>query len=151
MVFRSASSEATKAFAGKVARRIARLPLRGNRAQIITLAGNLGAGKTTFIQGFAKGLGLRARITSPTFVIMKRYTLKKGKYRNLFHLDAYRMGGMEDLLPLGMADILSDPHNIVLIEWAANVKSPLLTGAHALSFAHGVHEDERRIVARITV
>jgi len=151
MVFRSVSSEATKVFAEKIARRIARLPLRDGRAQIVTLAGNLGAGKTTFIQGFARGLGLRARITSPTFVIMKRHALKKGKYRNLFHLDAYRMNRMEDLLPLGMADILSEPRNIVLIEWAANVKSPLLSGAHALSFAHGAREDERRITARIAV
>jgi len=151
MVFRSASSEATKAFAGKVARQIVRLPLRKSRAQVVTLAGNLGVGKTTFIQGFAKGLGLRSRITSPTFVIMKRYVLKKGKYRNLFHLDAYRMSGMEDLLPLGITDILSEPHNIVLIEWAANVKSPLLSGAHALSFVHGTHEHERRIVTRIAV
>lgn len=151
MAFRSVSSEATKAFAEKIAHRIVRLPLRDGRAQIVTLGGNLGAGKTTFVQGFTKGLGLRARITSPTFVIMKRYALKKGKYRNLFHLDAYRMNNMEELLPLGIADILSEPRNIVLIEWAVNVKSPLLSGAHTLSFVHGAHEDERHITARITV
>ncbi|MDP2934729.1 MAG: tRNA (adenosine(37)-N6)-threonylcarbamoyltransferase complex ATPase subunit type 1 TsaE, partial [bacterium] len=75
-------------------------------ALIIGLEGNLGAGKTTFIQAFAKGMGIKRRLTSPTFVLMK-------KYNNLYHLDCYRIKNSQDVLAMDFKEIISNPKNIV--------------------------------------
>ena len=87
-------------------------------ALIFGLVGNLGAGKTTFIQAFAKGLGIKAKITSPTFVLMKNY-------KNLYHLDCYRIKNSKDVLDLDFKEIISIPKNIIMIEWAEKIKSIL--------------------------
>ena len=87
-------------------------------ALIFGLTGNLGAGKTTFIQAFAKGLGIKNRLTSPTFVLMK-------VYGNLYHIDCYRIKDYKDILALDFGDIVSNPKNIILIEWAERIKKIL--------------------------
>lgn len=87
-------------------------------ALVFGLIGNLGAGKTTFTQAFAKGLGIRSRLTSPTFVLMKNYG-------NLYHLDCYRIKDSKDILALDFQEIISNPKNIVLIEWAERIKKIL--------------------------
>lgn len=78
---------------------------------LITLKGDLGAGKTTFTQGLAKGLGIEDKVNSPTFVIMKAY---EGRL-SLIHIDAYRLEGLDQ--DLGFEDYLDDEH-IVIIEWS---------------------------------
>ncbi len=91
---------------------------------VVGLYGDLGAGKTTFTQALGKALGIKEAITSPTFVIMKTYKLKNlktYKLKNLIHIDAYRLKKGEELLKLGWADIISDPKNLVLIEWPEQV------------------------------
>lgn len=90
-------------------------PERSRGALVIGLEGNLGAGKTTFIQAFAKGTGIKRRLTSPTFVLMK-------KYNNLYHLDCYRIKNSQDVLAMDFKEIISNPKNIVLIEWAEKIK-----------------------------
>jgi len=85
---------------------------------IFGLVGNLGAGKTTFIQAFAKGLGIKAKITSPTFVLMKNY-------KNLYHLDCYRIKNSKDVLDLDFKEIISIPKNIIMIEWAEKIRKIL--------------------------
>jgi len=90
-------------------------PERNQGALVIGLEGNLGAGKTTFVQAFAKGLGIKARLTSPTFVLMK-------KYGSLFHFDCYRIKNEKDLLDLDFKEIIAEPKNIVLIEWAEKIR-----------------------------
>lgn len=87
-------------------------------ALVFGLTGNLGAGKTTFIQAFAKGLGIRSRLTSPTFVLMK-------KYGNLYHLDCYRIKDFKDILALDFAEIVDEQKNIILIEWAEKIRKIL--------------------------
>ena len=92
---------------------------RGNRgALVFGLIGELGAGKTTFIKAFAKGLGIKNKITSPTFVLMKNY-------KNFFHIDCYRIKNAKDILELDFKEIVSDPQNIIMIEWAERVKKIL--------------------------
>ena len=99
-------------------------------ALIICLSGDLGAGKTTFVQTCASLLGIEERITSPTFVIMKKYKLNEGEvlgevapkldikqYKNLIHIDAYRLGGERDLESLRFMDFVKDRANIIFIEW----------------------------------
>jgi len=88
------------------------------QALVFGFVGNLGAGKTTFIQSFAKGLGIRSRLTSPTFVLMK-------KYNNLYHLDCYRIKDFKDILALDFAEIVNDFKNIIVIEWAEKIKKIL--------------------------
>ena len=99
-----------------------------NKAVIIGLTGNLGGGKTTFLQGFAKGLGIKEKILSPTFVILKRFVIpaKAGiQVRNFYHIDCYRLKKSEDILELGFGKIISDPKNIVAIEWPERIKKVL--------------------------
>lgn len=101
-----------------IARELAKTALKKKSAVIIGLQGELGGGKTTFLQGFAKGLGVKDKILSPTFVIFKKFKIKD---KNFYHFDCYRVGD-KDILELGFKDIVSDPKNIVAIEWANNIK-----------------------------
>lgn len=85
--------------------------------RILLLEGSLGAGKTTFAQGFAKRLGVKNQLTSPTFTLMNSFPLPKQK-KILHHIDLYRIDRAEDLVPLGIHELLHDPQSIVLIEWS---------------------------------
>jgi len=97
----------------------------GNKGFIIGLVGELGSGKTTFLQGFAKGLGIKEKILSPTFVIMKRFKIKDSRFKNFYHIDCYRIKEPKELLGLGFKEIISNPQNIVAIEWAGRIKKIL--------------------------
>ncbi len=84
------------------------------------LLGSLGAGKTCLTQGIAKGLGVRVKVNSPTFNIMKIYKIKIGI---LCHIDAYRLNSGQDLEMIGLSDYLGKKDTVVVIEWAEKVKS----------------------------
>jgi len=114
----SKSEAQTKKIAKLLAQEITKKPLKTKTATIIGLEGELGSGKTRFVQGFAKGLHIRQRLTSPTFVLMK-------KYKNLYHIDCYRLNKSKDLLDLDFKEIISNPKNIILIEWAEKVRKIL--------------------------
>ena len=113
---------------------LAKLPALSSRAVVVALRGELGAGKTTFVQGVAKGLGVKEKILSPTFVIVKSYQLKTINYKLLYHIDCYRIKDERDLLALDWEEIASDPKNIVLIEWPERVKKILPKDAISISF-----------------
>lgn len=89
---------------------------------IIGLRGDLGGGKTTFTQGFAKALGVKDKILSPTFVILKKFKKNKGY---LYHIDCYRLNNSNELLELGFNDIIKDKDNVVVLEWADIVRDVL--------------------------
>ena len=110
----TSSSAQTKKLAEKFAKEIPQKGIK-RRAFVIGLEGELGGGKTTFIQGFAKGLGIKEKILSPTFVIMK-------KFNNFYHIDCYRIQKPKELLDLGFKEIISNSKNIVAIEWADKIK-----------------------------
>ncbi|MBI5619696.1 tRNA (adenosine(37)-N6)-threonylcarbamoyltransferase complex ATPase subunit type 1 TsaE [Candidatus Gottesmanbacteria bacterium] len=93
-------------------------------ATTICLYGELGSGKTTFAQGFAKGLGITSRLLSPTFIIVRRYQVSNTS-DFLYHLDLYRVGGEKDLYDIGIAEILADTGSYVLIEWAEKLTKNL--------------------------
>ncbi|OGZ52785.1 MAG: tRNA (adenosine(37)-N6)-threonylcarbamoyltransferase complex ATPase subunit type 1 TsaE [Candidatus Ryanbacteria bacterium RIFCSPLOWO2_01_FULL_48_26] len=119
-------------------------------AFIIALSGDLGAGKTTFVQGFARGLGIKKRATSPTFIIFRRFAIPKveshkSKVESLYHVDAYRIKKSADLTALGFKEILKDPKNIVLIEWPENIKKILPKTVFWVRFKHGRRELERSL------
>ncbi len=122
-IITSGSGE-TKRLGGKTAERV-----RGGG--VVCLVGDLGAGKTTFAQGFLKTLGAKGPYTSPTFVVMKNYKKKfpdsnrrhpdKSAFLNIYHVDAYRVSA-GDILNLGWKEIIADKKNIIIVEWADRVK-----------------------------
>ena len=108
------------------------------KATVVGLSGELGAGKTTLVKAIAKNLGIKNKLSSPTFVIMKRYPLPKGgRYENFFHLDAYRLENKKELETLGFREVVRDPANLVFIEWPENVKGAIPKGATIIKVSHG--------------
>jgi tRNA threonylcarbamoyladenosine biosynthesis protein TsaE len=105
-----------------------------NSAVVLALKGNLGAGKTTFLQGFAKGLGLHDKILSPTFVILKHFEIVGQNFENFYHIDCYRINSKKDISELGLKEILYNPKNIVAIEWPEKIKSILPKDVIGLDF-----------------
>lgn len=90
----------------------------------LALYGNLGAGKTKFLQGLAKGLKVKEVVNSPTFNILKLYSVRGHKtIKHFCHIDAYRLANEKDLLALGIEEFLSDPETVVAIEWAEKIKN----------------------------
>lgn len=92
---------------------------------IIALYGDLGSGKTVFVQGLAKGLGIKRKIVSPTFVFMRSYPFKqKRKDLTFYHIDLYRGENKQDFESLGLGEIFSED-SIVVLEWADRIKNDL--------------------------
>jgi len=108
--------DATEAFAHRVADLAAALKGEG-RATLIALHGDLGSGKTTLTQFIASSLGVMDDVQSPTFVIQKSYDLKRGDFKKLIHIDAYRIERPEEFVALKISDTLSDPDSLVIVEW----------------------------------
>lgn len=117
-IFVSQSSFQTQQFAKKFAKSILYLP-RQNHAAVIGLAGELGSGKTTFVQGFARGLGIKEKVLSPTFLVYRTY---KTHRTHLYHVDCYRLEHARELLELGWKEIVANPKHIVLVEWADRIR-----------------------------
>lgn len=139
-----------------LAKRILRINLK--KAIVIGLIGELGSGKTTFLQGFAKGLGIKQRILSPTFVLIRRYEVQSTKKRRnlqnfrlhasyFFHIDCYRIQNPKEILALGLKKIISRPENIVAIEWADKIKKNLPKNAFFLDFKF-IDKSRRQIVVK---
>lgn len=97
-----------------------------SHAVLVTLSGELGAGKTSFTQGMARELGIDEPITSPTFVLEKIYELPEGKhFARLVHIDAYRLEGEKSLVPLNFDELYADPKNVIVLEWPELVEGQL--------------------------
>ncbi len=115
------------------------------QATVVLLSGDLGTGKTAFVKACAKNLGIHADITSPTFVIQKEYALQDQKWQKMIHIDAYRLQRKEDLELLGWNTIITDPQNIIFLEWPEMVQGitlPLDTQKLRLSI---LQEEIRKI------
>lgn len=144
----------TKKLGQKLAKKILKTALKDS-AFVIGLIGELGGGKTTFLQGFAKGLGIEARILSPTFVIMKRFQVPEGKTTHyslptthwFYHFDCYRIEKPQEILNLGFKEIIADPQNIVTIEWAERIKKILPESALIIKFQF-VDKNKRKITIK---
>ena len=88
---------------------------------VITMSGELGAGKTTLTQELAKLLGVKEKLISPTFVIMKKYKTSHNKFKNLIHIDAYRLNHSQELFSLGWQELVNDKDNLIIVEWPERV------------------------------
>lgn len=115
-----ASEQETFALSHKVATK-----LKGG--DILTLSGDLGAGKTTFTKGLAESLGITKNVTSPTFAIMNVYHLpqEKNGIKTLVHIDAYRLESPEEILTIGAEDYLGEPNVLSVIEWPEKIQPVL--------------------------
>lgn len=113
-------------------------------ALVLGLVGELGAGKTTFIQGLARALKIKERVLSPTFVILKRFAISDLRFANLYHLDCYRIEKLEELQVLGLREIIKEPENLVVVEWAEKIRKVLPKETIWIEFEH-LGEDRRKI------
>jgi tRNA threonylcarbamoyladenosine biosynthesis protein TsaE len=111
--------------------------------ELIELCGPLGAGKTRFAKGLAQGLGVpdAEPVVSPTFVLLRRY---EGRL-SFIHGDAYRLGSMQELLDLGLEEILEDPAAVVAIEWADRFPGALRRESFCVELAYSSAETQRRL------
>ncbi|OGG98625.1 tRNA (adenosine(37)-N6)-threonylcarbamoyltransferase complex ATPase subunit type 1 TsaE [Candidatus Kuenenbacteria bacterium RIFCSPHIGHO2_12_FULL_42_14] len=122
---------------------------------VFGLVGDLGAGKTQFVKGLALGLGIKAHITSPTFVLLKIYKIKnhqsaiinlQSSICNLVHIDCYRLADSSELLDLGFKEFLQNKNSLIVVEWADKIKSILPKDTIWIKFNHGKKPEERVIV-----
>jgi tRNA threonylcarbamoyladenosine biosynthesis protein TsaE len=90
-------------------------------ATIVALSGDLGAGKTTFVQTIAKEFGVVDQVNSPTFVIEKIYECEEGPFQRLVHIDAYRLKDIHEMRAIGWDELIEDKDNLIFIEWPENV------------------------------
>lgn len=130
-------------------------------ATLITLSGELGAGKTAFTKAIAKTLGIEETVTSPTFVLEKIYLIRNledshsngegllgsetPKFKRLIHIDAYRLEQGSDLAPLGFDELMQDAENLILLEWPEKVSDALLVPAIKISITP--HTDGSRTIS----
>ena len=135
MNFISNSETDTEKFAFELART---LP----PGTVITLDGDLGAGKTVFARGFARGLGITEPVSSPTYTIIQEYSLPQGGM--LFHLDLYRISNSAAALAFGVDEYINDPECYSLIEWPERIADILPPGRISVKIRH-LSDTEREI------
>lgn len=139
----SSSEKQTK----KIAHDLARALLHATSSKcavVVALQGELGSGKTTFAKGFAKGLGVKRIIQSPTFLLVRHYPLPITYYSFLYHIDAYRLRSGKDLNMLGWGEWAHNPKNIILVEWAERVREILPEHRFEIRFRH-VDKNKRKV------
>ena len=111
-------------------------------ATVIALQGDLGAGKTTFVQALGRRLGVGEVITSPTFTILKSYETTDSDFHTLLHMDAYRIDDEAELGPLRFAELLATAHALFCIEWPEKITGAL-KAPHLTIHLTGVDETTR--------
>lgn len=134
--FISHSVEETENFASEMA---SKLP----RGSVLALNGNLGAGKTVFSRGFARGLGITEPISSPTFTILQEYPCKEGMF---FHLDLYRIDNSDAAYAFGIDEFLYTNDSMTLIEWPERIDDILPPNTITLTIVPLEAEDTRKII-----
>jgi tRNA threonylcarbamoyladenosine biosynthesis protein TsaE len=116
-IFLTGSAEETKALGFALAKNL-------KNCDFIALYGNLGGGKTTFVQGLATGFGIKKRLISPTFIILRSYAinLQNLSVNMFYHLDLYRIQSEHDLQGIGIEEIIDDDKSVKVVEWAEKMK-----------------------------
>ena len=126
--------ERTRAFAEALAERL-------SAGSVISLVGNLGAGKTVFVQGLARGLGCRHNVCSPTFVLLRVYS---GGRLPLYHVDAYRLRDASDLSAAGIEELLAGD-GVTAVEWGDRVDAAMPASTLKIEISHSDRDTERII------
>ena len=121
-----------------------RLAGRLEPGAVVAFTGDLGAGKTAFTRGLARGLGIAERVTSPTFTIVNEY---EGGRLPLFHFDMYRLGSSDELFGIGWEDYLARG-GVCAVEWSENVSDALEEGTIFVEIRRGASERQRIVTVR---
>ena len=138
MSLRTVDADGTR----RVARALAGLCVAGD---VLLLIGDLGAGKTTFAQGFAAGLGIDEPVTSPTFTLVRQYPVSTdGPIRTLLHADVYRLDHIHEIVDLGLGELVED-HGVALVEWGDAAEPVLGRGSLAVELVAGAEVSDRTI------
>lgn len=142
-VFTTNSAAETKKLAGQILKRL--------KTNTIGLIGDLGSGKTTFTQGLAGALGIKERVISPSFMLVRQYEIRDRQYAkrntryvNLYHVDLYRLEGEIDVSQLGLPEIWENQDNLVIIEWAEKIKDQLPKNCLVIEFEN-LGGDKRKL------
>src|SRR3989344_3171440 len=148
-IFISSSEEETGLIARGLLESVA--GTREDSALVIALEGKLGAGKTRFAQGIARHLQINRNITSPTFVLMKKYDIAgkifSRRIKTFYHLDCYRINSSKEILDIGRQNIIADPANIVLVEWSEKIRDLLPQNVVKITIKEK-NENEREIIIK---
>ena len=151
--FVSNNQEQSKKFAQDFAEKILTAPISRRNldigAVVLALIGDLGSGKTAFAQAFAEAIGVKEKIKSPTFIIFRKSKIGNKEWRekgfeNFYHFDVYRINNEKEILNLGWEELISDPKNIVLAEWADKIEKILPKNRVKIMFKH-LRGDKREI------
>ncbi len=134
MEFVTHSREETEALGGRLADAL-------DRGRVVAFTGDLGAGKTAFVSGMARALGVEERVTSPTFTIVNEY---EGGRLPLFHFDMYRLDSADELFHIGWEDYLARG-GVCAVEWSENVAEAIEDGAVRVSMVRGDGDGDRII------
>lgn len=145
MKYLSTSVAETDKIASDFLRQIQGIKVQAKGATVVGLFGDLGSGKTTFTQALGKHLNVSEIMTSPTFVIQKRYDLDdESGFRRLVHVDAYRLESGQEILNLNFQEDLNDINNLILIEWPERIIEALPEDILKINFKF-MSENEREI------
>lgn len=138
-IFTTSSETETMSVAGSFAQEL-------QRGDVVALYGELGAGKTQFVKGVSQALGVREHVTSPTFVLLNRYTGKdvQGEELLVYHLDLYRVKSLEEIYDIGYEEFFYG-NGICLIEWADLLGDLLPANRYDVTLKHGSIEQKREI------
>lgn len=112
---------------------------------VLALFGELGGGKTTFLKGVARGLGVKQRVVSPTFIINRCYEADQGQIKTFCHFDWYRIEGEKQARALGIEEFFERPGTVTAVEWAGKAPGVLPADKVAVYFNYGEEENDRRI------
>ena len=134
MTYLTNGPEETEALGERLARRL-------EAGAVVAYTGDLGAGKTAFTRGLARGLGIGERVPSPTFTIVNEY---EGGRLPLFHFDMYRLGSSDELFDIGWEDYLARG-GVCAVEWSENVEDALDDDAIRVDIRRGAQDDQRVI------
>lgn len=134
MEFVTHSREETAALGGRLADAL-------KTGRVVAFTGDLGAGKTAFVSGMARALGVEERVTSPTFTIVNEY---EGGRLPLFHFDMYRLDSADELFHIGWEDYLARG-GVCAVEWSENVAEAMEADAVLVSIVRGDGDDDRII------
>lgn len=134
-IFQSVSD--TRAFGHRIAAKL-------KSGDIIALHGDLGSGKTTLTQGIAQGLGVKHVVTSPTFTLIQLYPLNHQIAHQLAHIDTYRARNEQEMISVGIQEILHDKQTISIVEWPEKIQNLLPSHTIHLSLTqkNSIHEIE---------
>lgn len=116
-----------------------------SKATILLFHGELGAGKTSFVQALVKKLGWQGEVLSPTFVIQKQYPVVYPPFELCIHIDAYRLTSGKEMIPLGWTSLIESPQNIICVEWGELIQDVLPKEVTHLYIRH-VDEETRGLI-----